>query len=257
MNFAIAPIIDTIGQYAWPFVRIAAWVMAMPILSGAFVPAKVRILTALALTIAIAPHAGAFPATEMTGFAGLMFIAREFLIGVAMGFALQLIFDAIALGGQIISMNMGLGFAVFIDHQNGVNIPVLGQLFMMLGMLLFLAMDGHLAMIQLLADSFHILPMTGMGLGQIAISQILEWAGQLFVVATRLALPAVTALIVVNLAFGVMSRAAPTLNLFAIGFPVSMVLGFAVVFLNLENFRENLVVALDAALAFIPRMLGS
>ena len=168
---------------------------------------------------------------------------------------MQLVFDAIALGGQAISMTMGLGFAVFVDRVNGVNIPVLGQLFMMLGMLVFLSLDGHLAMIRLLADSFHLLPLSGGGLSRIALGELLAWTSQVFVVAAKIALPAVTALVIVNLSFGVMSRAAPTLNLFAIGFPAAMLLGFAVILLSMGNLTENVSQSLDDALTLLPELL--
>lgn len=255
MNITIAPILEMIGNYAWPFIRIAALVMVMPVLGGTFVPNRVRIMLALALTVVIAPVLGEQPALELMSFSGVMMMVREVLLGIAIGFVVQLVFDAIALGGQIISMSMGLGFAVFVDRQHGVSIPVLGQLFMMLGMLLFLSLDGHLTMIRLLADSFQILPIGGGGLSQAALGEILQWAGQVFVIAAKIALPAITALVCVNLSFGVMSRAAPTLNLFAVGFPIAMLLGFVVIFLSMENFRDNVSQSLDAALTFVPGML--
>ena len=88
-----------------------------------------------------------------------------------------------------------------------------------------------------------------------AIGSVVQWAGQVFVIATKIALPAITALLIVNLSFGVMSRAAPTLNLFAIGFPVAMLLGFVVIFLNMENLTENVSQSLDAALTLLPDLL--
>ena len=255
MSITIAPILEMIGNYMWPFIRIGAFVMVMPVLGGVFVPTTVRLLLALALTIVIAPVLPGSPPLDLMSLPGLMMIARELMVGVAIGFVVQLVFDAIALGGQVISMSMGLGFAVLVDSQRGVNIPVLDQLFMMLGMLIFLSLDGHLTMIRLLVDSFQLLPVTAGGLSQMALGGILQWTGQLFVVAAKIALPAITALVIVNLSFGVMSRAAPTLNLFAVGFPVAMLLGFVVIFLNMENLQENVSLSLDAALTMLPELL--
>ena len=255
MNIAIAPLLEAIGTYVWPFIRIGALVMVMPVLGGAMVPTNVRILLAVVLTILIAPVVPESPALDLMSVPGLIIIAREVLIGIAIGFVVQIVFDAIALGGQVIAMSMGLGFAVFVDRQRGVSIPVLGQLFLMLGMLLFLSLDGHLAMIRLLADSFQILPIGGQGLSQIALFTILNWFGQVFEVAVKIALPAITALIIVNLSFGVMSRAAPTLNLFAVGFPVAMLLGFVVIFLNMENLMANVSLSLGTALTLLPDLL--
>jgi flagellar biosynthetic protein FliR len=184
-------------------------------------------------------------------------MTQEILVGIAMGFAVQLVFDAIALGGQVISMSMGLGFAVFLDRVRGVNVPVLGQLFLMVGMLVFLSLDGHLALIQLVADSFQLLPISAGGLSSDALSNLLQWSSQVFVIALKIALPAITGLLVVNLAFGVTSRAAPTLNLFAIGFPVAMLLGFVVIFLSMGSLVENVSRYLDAALTMLPVLLRS
>lgn len=255
MNIAIAPILDAISNFLWPFIRIAAVVMAMPVLGGSFAPAKIKLLLAMALTLVIAPVLPPSPPLELLSMNGVVTLAREILIGLAIGFVVQLVFDAIALGGQVISMTMGLGFAVFIDRANGVNIPVLGQFFMMLGMLIFLSLDGHLAVIELLAESFRLLPLTASGLSKNALGGLLEWSGQVFVIAAKIALPAVTAILITNLSFGVMSRAAPTLNLFAIGFPVAMLLGFTVIFLSMDNLRESVSQSLADALLFVPVLL--
>lgn len=257
LEIAIDPFVAKISAYLWPFVRIGAFVMVMPLIGGESVPKQVRLLFVLALTLVIAPMLPERPGVEFMSFAGLILMIQEIIVGLAIGFALQLLFDAIALGGQVIAMSMGLGFAVFIDRERGVNVPVLGQLFLMLGMLVFLSLDGHLALIQLVADSFQILPISMGGLSKVALSSLIQWSGQVFVVAMKIALPAVTALVVVNLSFGVMSRAAPTLNLFAVGFPVAMLLGFAAVFLSIESLSENVSRFLDAVLTMLPALLES
>jgi len=187
--------------------------------------------------------------------AGLVMMIQEIGIGVALGFLVQLVFDAIALGGQVIGMSMGLGFAVFLDRARGVSVPVLGQLFLMLAMLVFLALDGHLTMIQLLAQSFRAWPISEGGLTIPILSELLMWTSQLFVFAIKIALPAITALLIVNLSFGVMSRAAPTLNLFAVGFPVAMLLGFVVIFLNMGNLVENASSFLALSISKVSQLL--
>jgi len=239
IEIAIAPLIETLAIYIWPFLRIGAFLMVMPLIGGSFTPIRVRLLLAVALTIAIAPIVPPAVTQDVLSAAGLVMMIQEIGIGVALGFLVQLVFDAIALGGQVIGMSMGLGFAVFLDRARGVSVPVLGQLFLMLAMLVFLALDGHLTMIQLLAQSFRAWPISEGGLTIPILSELLMWTSQLFVFAVKIALPAITALLIVNLSFGVMSRAAPTLNLFAVGFPVAMLLGFVVIFLNMGNLVEN------------------
>jgi flagellar biosynthesis protein FliR len=144
---------------------------------------------------------------------------------------------------------------VFLDSARGINIPVVGQFFLILGGLIFLSLNGHLALIALIARSFDLLPISSGGLGLPGISMLLEWSSQLFVLALKIALPALVALIVVNLSFGVMSRAAPTLNLFAVGFPVAMLLGFVVIFLNIGSLQENVSRFLGSALDLLPEMI--
>jgi len=215
----------------------------------------VRLLLAVALTAVLAPVIPTTPSLDVLSVAGLVTMIQEIAIGVALGFLVQLVFDAIALGGQVIGMSMGLGFAVFLDRARGVSVPVLGQLFLMLAMLVFLALDGHLTMIQLLAQSFRAWPISEGGLTIAILSELLMWTSQLFVFAVKIALPAITALLIVNLSFGVMSRAAPTLNLFAVGFPVAMLLGFVVIFLNMGNLVENVSSFLALSISKVSQLL--
>ena len=257
IEIPIAQLVEGLAIYIWPFVRVGAFLMVMPLVGGSFVPTKVRLLLAVALTLVLAPVIPTTPSLDVLSAAGLVTVIQEVAIGAAMGFLVQLVFDAIALGGQVIGMSMGLGFAVFLDRARGVNIPVLGQLFLMLGMLIFLSLDGHLAMIQLLADSFHAWPIAGSGLTTSVLAEILSWTGQMFVFALKISLPAITAILVVNLSFGVMSRAAPTLNLFAVGFPVAMLLGFAVIFLNMGVLVENVSSFLALSLSMISQLFES
>ena len=255
IEIPIAELTQGLATYIWPFVRIGAFLMVMPLIGGSFVPTKVRLLLAVVLTAVLAPVLPTMPNPDVLSVVGLVTMIQEIAIGVAMGFLVQLVFDAIALGGQVIGMSMGLGFAVFLDRARGVNIPVLGQLFLMLGMLIFLSMNGHLALIRLLAESFQAWPVSTAGLSVSMLSEILLWTGQMFVYAMKIALPAITAILVVNLSFGVMSRAAPTLNLFAVGFPVAMLLGFAVIFLNMGVLAENVSIFIERSLAMISRLL--
>lgn len=255
IDIAITPLIESLEIYVWPFVRIGAFLMVMPLIGGSFVPVKVRLLLTVVLTIAIAPVVPHTATPDVLSAAGLVTMIQEIAIGVSMGFLVQLVFDAIALGGQVIGMSMGLGFAVFLDKVRGVSVPVLGQLFLMLSMLVFLALDGHLAMIKLLVESFRAWPMAQSGLTMPILSELLVWTSQLFVFAMKIALPAITALLTVNLSFGVMSRAAPTLNLFAVGFPVAMLLGFTVIFLNMGVLVENISIFLNQSISALSHLL--
>ncbi len=229
--------------------------MVMPLIGASFVPLRVRLLLAIVLTAVMTPMIAIPTTLDPLSVAGLVTMIQEIAIGVAMGFLVQLVFDAIALGGQVIGMSMGLGFAVFLDRTRGVSVPVLGQLFLMLGMLIFLAVNGHLSLISLLAHSFQAWPIADGGLSAPIVGEMLIWSGQLFVFALKIALPAITAILVVNLSFGIMSRAAPTLNLFAVGFPVAMLLGFVVIFLSMGVLQENVSIFLQLTIDKISQLL--
>ncbi|MEM7432344.1 MAG: flagellar biosynthetic protein FliR [Pseudomonadota bacterium] len=256
IEILLVEVAEKLSMYVWPFARIGGFLMVMPLIGGSFVPMRIRLLLAVALTVVLAPLLPQTSPAVGLSVAGLVTMIQEIGIGVALGFLAQLVFDAIALSGQVIGMSMGLGFAVFLDRARGVNMPVLGQLFMLLGMLTFLALDGHLALIQLLAASFQAWPIAGDSLTTASLEMMLLWVGQMFVFALKIALPAIVAILVVNLSFGVMSRAAPTLNLFAVGFPVAMLLGFAVIFLNMGVLVENVSIYIGETLAMISRLLG-
>src|SRR5690606_4364500 len=167
------------------------------------------------------------PEVDALSLRMMLLIGEQVLIGAMLGFSLQLFFQVFSIAGQIIAMQMGLGFASMVDPASGVSVPVLGQFLVMLTTLLFLAMNGHLVVFEVIAESFITLPVGG----GLLVGHYWEIAGKLGWVmgaGLLLSLPVVTALLVINLAFGVMTRAAPQLNIFSIGFPMTLVLGLVI-----------------------------
>lgn len=229
MHLSGAEIAAWLGSYLWPLFRIAAMIVAMPIFGSILIPVRVRLMLALAVTSIVAPVLPAAPAVDPLSLEAVLIILQQIIIGVAMGFAMQLVFNAVTTGGQIIAMQMGLGFASMVDPQNGTQVPVLSQLYLLLVTLLFLGFNGHLVMIEMIAESFTVLPVGADGLTRNGLWLLAGWGSQMFAGALWLALPAVASLLVVNIAFGVMARAAPQLNIFAIGFPVALMMGFVVI----------------------------
>jgi flagellar biosynthetic protein FliR len=235
LNFDISQLQHWLAGVFWPFVRIGACLMVAPVFGASFVPPRLRVILAGALTLPVAPLLPAVPDVELLSVAGAMITVQQLIIGVALGFVLQLAFDALALGGQLLANGMGLGFAFNLDPLRGVSTPALGQLYTVLGTLVFLALDGHLALLSTLVDSFHGLPLGTGGFNPERLGAVADWGSVLFSGALRVALPGVTALLVINLAFGVMSRAAPSLNLFAVGLPVTLIFGLVIVTLGLPT----------------------
>jgi len=230
-------------------------VSAMPVFGSRLLPARLKVVFAVALTMAIAPHIPPIENVEIFSFNGGIVALQQVLIGLAMGFTLQLVFSVFVLGGQVIALTMGLGFASLNDPASGVVVPTVSQFYTIFVTLLFLAMNGHLVMIEVLANSFIDLPIAQTGLNSDGIWQMLSWAKYIFSGAVLMALPAMAALLVVNLGFGVMTRAAPQLNIFAIGFPIIMTIGFVIMLLSIPStipLFENL---LDSAHQLIRSMM--
>jgi flagellar biosynthetic protein FliR len=243
-----------LAMYIWPFFRIGACFMAAPVFGARFVPARVRLLLAGAVTLLVAPLV---PAPQATPFsmAGIVVTLHQVIIGLATGFALQLIFDALAMGGQLLSNTMGLGFAFNVDPLRGTSTPVVGQLYMLLVTLTFLALNGHLLLIETLAQGFTTLPVGTTGLDGTALWSVVTWGSQLFAGALMVALPGMTALLVVNVAFGLMSRAAPSLNLFAVGFPVTLIAGLVVVYAGLPAVQASFIESLEAGFGLLRALM--
>ncbi|HEX6637425.1 MAG TPA: flagellar biosynthetic protein FliR [Steroidobacteraceae bacterium] len=243
-----------VAQGFFPFARIGACLMVAPLFGARFVPARTRVLLAVALTALVVPM---LPAPTIAPFSGQGFVvvAQQLLIGVALGFALQVVFDALGLAGQLLANSMGLSFAFNVDPLRGSSTAALGQLYIILATLVFLALGGHLALIEVLVQGFKPMPI-GATLPSEALWAIVLWGGTLFSGAMSIALPGVTALLITNLAFGVVSRAAPSLNLFAVGFPISLVIGLLVVLAGMGPLVQGISQLIGQGLQFLRDLSG-
>jgi flagellar biosynthetic protein FliR len=240
-----------LAQYLWPFVRIGACLVVAPIFGAQFVPRRLRIVLAAALALLVTPMLPA-PPPGLVPFSlpGFVVTAQQVLIGVATGFVLQIAFDALAMGGQLLANGMGLSFAFNVDPLRGTSTPVLGQLYMIVVSLTFLSLDGHLRLIETLVAGFDTLPV-GVSPPVAVWYSVASWGSHLFAGALAVALPGMTAMLVANVAIGVMSRAAPTLNLFAVGFPLTLFFGLAIVWLGLPAVQEGFVRLITEAFAML------
>ena len=258
LNISANQLQDWVAQLYWPFVRIGSCFMVAPAFGAATVPPRVRIVLAGAVTLVVLPLLPPPPAVAALSGAGFVITAQQILIGTALGFCLQILFDSVTLGGQVLANSMGLSFAFNLDPLHGADssTPALGQLYTLLVMLTFLALNGHLALIETLAHSFSTVPVGPGGLGAQGLHAVVLWGAQLFAGALSIALPGVTALLIVNIAFGVMSRAAPAFNLFAVGLPVTLVFGLAIVLLGLPALQATFVELLGRAFALLDTLLG-
>jgi flagellar biosynthetic protein FliR len=240
LQLTSADIAAWIGSALWPFFRIGAMITAAPVFGPRSVPTRFRVLVALALTLVIMPLLPSTPAVDALSYSGISIVLHQVIIGLALGFMLRLVFGAFELAGESAAQLMGLGFASMIDPQNGVSVPVLSQFYVMLATLMFFAFNGHLMWIEVVADSFRAIPVAAEGLTPTGLWAIVMFGGDMFAWSVRLALPLVAALLVVNLSFGVLTRAAPQLNVFSVGFPVAIALGFVLILITLPTVLQHL-----------------
>ena len=240
MDFDFAQATDFVGSLIWPMMRIGAMLIAMPVIGTRLVPTRVKIIITFVLSVLVVPLLPALPQVEALSLAGIFVSAQQILIGLSIGFTLQLVFGALMIAGEAIAMSMGLGFASMVDPTNGVNVPVISQFLIIIGTLLFLALGGHLMLIQLVVSSFETLPISPTGVGRDSFWALISWGSQMFVGALWVAIPALISMLVITLAMGVMTRAAPQLNIFSVGFPVTMFMGFIILLLVLPGFLPRI-----------------
>lgn len=231
MEISVDDITGWVTAFYWPFLRIGALFMAAPIFGARTVPVRMRIILALLITFLLFPTMPDTTGLDPLGTTGVVVAVQQILIGVFMGLTLQIMFASLVMSGQITATTMGLGFASTVDPQNGVQVTVLGQYYLIIATLLFLSVDGHLLLLNVLADSFLALPLGGGLLPMEIVWNLVVFSAEMFLSALLIALPIIVGVLLVNLALGVITRAAPQLNIFAVGFPATMLTGFVLVLL--------------------------
>jgi len=235
----------------WPFVRFGAMFLVAPIFSARSIPVRIRIILAFSLAILVQPKVGAVPVAEFLGGGWVLLMVQQVLIGVLMGVILQVAFSAVVIAGQTIATSMGLGFASAVDPQNGVQVTVVAQFYTIIATLLLLALNGHLALIEILALSFEMVPLSTAAYSVEGLWQVVLWSGQMFVGGVLVSLPVVVGVLMVNLAFGIVTRAAPQLNIFAVGFPVTLLVGFVLMLIGVSALEPVLPALFENSFAFM------
>ena len=208
--------------------RVGGLVMTAPVFGHTLLPIRVRLGIALALTvvvIAAVPPPAALPTTFL-GMVGALIM--EVALGALLGSVAQFIFAGVQIGGQLAGVQMGFGFATLIDPQSHAQTTVVAELQQLLVLFLFLVLDIHHALIAALIDSFRAAPLGAVVLAGAGLQEAVRMAAELFVLGLRVAAPVMTALLLSNLALGVIARTVPQLNVFVIGFPVNIGLGLFV-----------------------------
>lgn len=240
---------------AYPMARILGFLGAAPVFGNNAVPRRIKLMVGLAVTLGLMPVVPSVPQAALDSWSGLLLIVQQTLIGIAMGLVLRVVFAALDLMGEIISLQMGLSFATFFDPIAGGQTAVVGEFLTLLATLVLLSLNGHLLMLDALARSFEWLPVSATLPHRGGWMILVRFGASIFASGLLMALPIVTALLITNIALGVLTRAAPQLNLFAIGFPITLTVGFGVLLLTLGHLAPLLQHFYDVGFATLADLL--
>ena len=218
-----------IAALLWPLSRILGLITAAPLFGNGSVPISVKVLLGVMLALIIAPAIPGGPATDPLSMAGLLILLQEMIVGLAMGFTMRIVFAAVEMAGEVSSLTMGLGFASVFDPLTKGRSSAVSQFLSLIATMAFLAVNGHLVLIEALAESFISLPIAGSPISAGAPYQMARWGATIFSYGLQLSLPIVAALLITNIALGILTRAAPQLNIFGIGFPISLGVGLLLI----------------------------
>ncbi|MDO9279968.1 MAG: flagellar biosynthetic protein FliR [Polaromonas sp.] len=233
MNVAAVDIVERFYAFLWPMLRISALLLAAPVFSLQAVTVRIRVLLALALSVMVYPMFD-WPVIDPLSAAGLLEVLNQLVIGVFMGLMLQIVTAAVVVAGQAISNAMGLSMASLIDPNLG-NVPVIAQFLLVLSTLIFVSLGGHAMLLAMVIESFSSLPVGRSLIDQIAYGQLVSWSSMMFLGAVLTALPVMVTLLFISIGLGVVTRAAPSLNIFSVGLPATIVAGFFVLMVSMSS----------------------
>ena len=226
IDFTDAQLFSWVTGFMWPLTRILGVLASAPVLGHKSVPVTYRIALGVFIALIVAPGLPPFPEQDPLSWTGVLILIQQFLIGISIGFVIRLVFTGFELAGELMGMTMGLGFAAFFDPQTQGRSSVVSQFLLQLIGLLLLSQDLHLLLLEALIKSFSTIPIEVNSIDKSFFKQMAYFGGHMFSIGVQIALPVVTALLFANLALGILTRAAPQLNLFGIGFPITMTIGY-------------------------------
>ena len=233
MNFLAADVVERFYTFLWPMLRISALMITAPIFSLSAFNTRMRILVALVLTWLVYPLHN-WPVIDPTSAQGLVEVFNQIMIGATMGLILQIVVAAVVVAGQSIAAAMGLSMANMIDPNMG-NVSVISQLLIVMSTLIFVGFGGHAILLGLILESFNNLPIGTNILNQAVYGRVLQWSSMMFLGAVLMALPVMFSLLFINVGLGVVTRAAPSLNIFAVGFPAMIMAGLIILIISLDS----------------------
>lgn len=248
ISFSEAQILAWVGPLLWPFLRVLALFGALPVFAQRGVPMRLRV--ALAFLIALCAQASLpeMPAVALDSATALLLVVQQVIIGLTLGFAVRLVFAAVELAGEVVGLQMGLNFAGHFDPATGSQATALSRFYGVSVSWLFIVVNGHLLLVAAVVQSFHAFPAGPEPLAFLRSLQPQLWGAEIFRIGLWIALPMIAMLTFVNLVLGVVSRVAQQMNVFAIGFPITLSVGLLGVLLTLPMLSAPFTMALEQML---------
>lgn len=249
LTFTEAQLMQWLAPLLWPFLRVLALTMTAPVLSMKSIPTRVKIGFALLVTVAAAPSLPDVAPVPLDGPAAFERVAQQLLIGATLGFSARIVFAAVEFAGELVGLQMGLNFAGFFDPATGGIGNAAGRFFGTTAAWLFVVLDGHLLFTAAVVQSFQSFPVDGSPLAFLTRFAPQQWGREIFELGLWIALPVVGMLLLVNLVLGVASRVASQLNLFSVGFPLTLSIGLLGLMLSLPLMERPFTAALERMVA--------
>lgn len=250
VTFSEAEVMAWITPWLWPFFRVMGLFTAAPVLSMRAIPRRVRMGLGLLIVVAAQPSLPEMPVVALNSSEALMVLAQQVLIGLTMGFAARVVFAAIEFAGEIVGLQMGLNFASFFDPMSGGQATAVSRFYGTMAAWLFVVMNGHLLLTAALVNSFNTFPVSAQPLVFLSVVQPQVWGAEIFKTGLWVALPVVAMLLLVNMVMGLISRVAPQMNVFSIGFPVTLGVGLTGLWLTLPMMQVPLTMAIERMLGY-------
>lgn len=233
IHFSSTEIIALIASFIWPLTRILGMMVIAPPFGNNAVPVRVKIVLGVMLALIVAPTVPRLANVDLLSLSSIAIMIQQLIIGVSMGFIIRVVFAGIELSGEVIGLTMGFGFASFFNPLSQTRSSAISQFLILVSTLIFLTLDLHLALFGSLIESFRTIPITSdLALG-FSTEKLVLFGQQLFIISLRIALPIIAGLLIANIALGILTRAAPQLNLYGIGFPLTIAVGFFMISLVL------------------------
>jgi flagellar biosynthesis protein FliR len=250
VSFSEAEVLAWITPWLWPFFRVLGLFTAAPVLSMRVIPRRVRLALAVLIVVCAQPSLPEMPPININSPQALMVIAQQVLIGLTMGFAARVVFAAIEFAGELVGLQMGLNFASFFDPMSGGQVTAVSRFYGTTAAWLFVVMNGHLLLTGAVLSSFNAFPVSAEPLAFLHVVQPQAWGAEVFKLGLWVSLPVVSMLMLVNMVMGLVARVAPQMNIFSIGFPVTLAVGLTGLWLTLPMMQTPLTMALERMMGY-------